>query len=167
MINISGQDTPLHQKISGTREYEAAIDTLIGQAHSSLRIFDFSLAGGGYNTLRRYELLRDFLLGSRRNQLDIVLHETGYLTQQCPRMMQLLAQFSHAIRVHQTNPETRNIYDPFIVADTAHHLHRFHYDGPRALLVLNDVAATSILSKRLDEIWAYSIPAVFGTTLGL
>jgi hypothetical protein len=157
----------LHQKISGAREYEAAIDTLISHARNSLRIFDYNLADGGYNSLLRFELLRDFLLSSRRNQLDIVLHDTSYLTQYCPRILLLLSQFSHAIRVQQINPEARNIYDPLIVADTAHHLHRFHYDGPNALLVLNDITATSVLSRRLDEIWATSTPAVFCTTLGL
>ena len=161
------EGTLLHQKISGAKEYEAAIDTLIGHARKTLRIFDFNLADGGYNGLHRFELLRGFLLASRSNQLDIVLHETSYLTQRCPRIMQLLAQFSHSVRVQETNPEAKGTYDPFTIADTSHHLHRFHYDGPRSLLVLNDEAATSVLIRRMDEIWAASTPAVFGTTLGL
>lgn len=158
---------PEHHKIEGQLDYEQAINSVLSQAHRTLRIFDHDLRGTGYNSAARIELLQNFLLLSRVNRLTIVLHDTGYLTRECPRMMNLLRQFSHAISIYQTTEEARNASDPFIIADNDHYLHRFHYDHPRALLALNDKDGALELGRRFNEILEASETAVPPTTLGL
>lgn len=157
----------LHRQLHTAAEYEAAIDTLVGLAKRRLRIFDYNLEEGGYNTLRRHELLRAFLLANRGNRLEIVLHDTDYLTRFCPRMLNLLRQFSHAVTIQETTPQAKGIYDPFAVADQACYVHRFHYDAPRALFATNDVEGSHALIKRFEEIKAASATAIAATTLGL
>lgn len=158
---------PEHRRIEGLQEYEQAVDQVIRQACQNLRIFSYNLRGEGYNSLARIESLQDFLLKSRVNRLMIVLHDTDYLTRECPRMMNLLRQFSHAISIYQTSDEARSISDPFIIADNDHYLHRFHYDHPRAALALNDKQGALELSRRFNEIVENSEPAAPPTTLGL
>lgn len=167
MPESSSTLTPEHRKIEGQQDYEQAVDLVIGQARRNLRIFSYNLRGEGYNSLARFESLQNFLLMSRTNRLTIVLHDTDYLTRECPRMMNLLRQFSHAIAVFQTNDEARGISDPFIVADDDHYLHRFHYDHPRAALALNDKEGALELIRRFNEIVEASEPAAPPTTLGL
>lgn len=157
----------LHRQLASTAEYTEALDIVIEMAQRHLRIFDHNLEGGGYNTQRRYELLRGFLLASRSNRLEIILHDTDYLTRFCPRILTLLRQFGHAITIRETTAQAKNIHDPFLIADQAHHVHRFHFDDPRALLALNDIQGTHALLKRYEEISAASLPAVTATTLGL
>lgn len=157
----------LRRQINGVAEYEEALDILIELARRHLRIFDYNLEGGGYNTLRRFELLRTFFLASRNNRLEIVLHDTDYLTRFCPRMIMLFKQFSHAVTIMKTTTEAKCIYDPFAVADLTCYVHRFHYDGPRALLALNDVEGSHVLINRFAEISDASAPAITATTLGL
>ena len=157
----------LHRPINGIAEYEEALDILIELARRHLRIFDYNLEDGGYNTLRRFDLLRIFLLASRSNRLEIVLHDTDYLTRFCPRMINLFKQFSHAVTIMETTSEAKSIYDPFAVAGLTCYVHRFHYDDPRALLALNDVEGSHVLIKRFNEIRDASAPAVTATTLGL
>ncbi|MBU0592298.1 MAG: hypothetical protein ABIG70_15255 [Pseudomonadota bacterium] len=159
--------TPEYRRLEGPLEYEQAINTIIQQASHQLRIFDYDLRNEGYNSLQRFELLQNFLLASRSNLLIIVLHDTRYLTSECPRMMNLIRQFSHAISVYQTTAEARIASDPFIIADDAHFLHRFHYDHPRAALSLNDKDAALDLIRRFNEILELSEPAASPTTLGL
>jgi hypothetical protein len=156
-----------HRRLEGPQEYEQAVDLVIRQARRNLRIFSFNLRGEGYNSRARIEALQNFLLMSRANQLTIVLHDTDYLTRECPRMMNLLQQFSHAISVYQTGDEARGISDPFIIADNDHYLHRFHYDHPRATLALNDKEGALELARRFSEIVEASEPAAPPTTLGL
>lgn len=156
-----------HHKLDGISAYREAIDTLIRQAHRTLRIFDYNLADGGYNTPLRQELLRAFLLASRANRLTLILHDTDYLLRGCPRLLTLLDQFSHAVEIRQTTADAKNVYDPFIIADEAHCLHRFHYDHPRALLALNDPEKARTLSERFAEIREASEPAAPLTPLGL
>lgn len=158
---------PEYRRLEGPLEYEQAINTIIRQAIHQLRIFDYDLHNEGYNSPQRFELLQNFLLASRANRLVIVLHDTRYLASECPRMMNLIRQFSHAISVYQTTAEARAASDPFIIADNAHFLHRFHYDHPRAALSLNDSDGTLELIRRFNEILMLSEPAAPPTTLGL
>lgn len=157
----------LHRQLNSTADYTEALDVLIELARHRLRIFDYNLEDGGYTTLRRYDLLRTFLLASRNNRLEIVLHDTDYLTRFCPRILSLLKQFSHAITIQETTPQAKAIYDPFTIADEACFLHRFHYDNPRALLALHDIEGSHVLIKRFEEIRAASAPAIPATILGL
>lgn len=157
----------LHRQLNGAGEYSEALDALIGTARHHLRIFDYNLEDGGYNTLRRFELLREFLLGQCGNRLEIILHDTDYLTRFCPRMLSLLKQFSHAVTIMETTAQAKNIYDPFTVADQSCYVHRFHYSAPRALFALNDIAGSHALIKHFEEIKKASAPATPVTTLGL
>lgn len=153
--------------LDSERDYEAAIDEVIAAAEGVLRIFDVDLRNGGYTSVRRHQLLSDFLRRSGRNRLTIVLHDTAYLTGYCPRLMNLLTIHSHALAIHKTQDHARVAQDPFVLADDLHYVHRFHRDGPRSLLALNDPAGTRQLLDRFDELLDASHPAVFATTLGL
>ncbi|HMK14248.1 MAG TPA: hypothetical protein VK460_04480 [Burkholderiales bacterium] len=155
-----------YQKIEGVAEYEAAINLVIAQARRSIRIFD-KQASNAFNSVERYELLRSFLLASRVNRILIVVHDTGFLTSHCPRMMSLLKQFSHCIAIRETGTDAKQVYDPFTVVDENHYVHRFHYDRPRGLMALNDLNEAHEFIDRFEEIWEASIPAVPATTLGL
>lgn len=159
-------NAPEHRRIQGNREYEQALDLLLARPQRTLRIFDRHL-GGGYNGVQRYALLRDFLLRSRNNRLYLVLHDASGLARDCPRMINLLRQFSSAVTVHETEGQARRACDPIALADESHYLHRFHYDDTRALLALDDPQGTHGLLQRFQEIWEASAPAASATTLGL
>jgi hypothetical protein len=159
-------NTPEHRKIDGSHEYEEALDTLIARAQRTLRIFDRQL-GAAYNSPRRYELLRNFLLSSRANRLYIVVHDASGLSRDCPRVVSLLRQFSHAVMIHETEAQAKHACDPIALADERDSLHRFHYDHTRALLALDDPHNTSGLLQRFEEVWEASVPAATATTLGL
>lgn len=157
---------PLHRRLDGSQDYEAALDVLLARPQRTLRIFDRQL-GAGYNSVQRCELLRAFLLRARANRVYIVLHDAGNFARDCPRMLTLLRQFSHAVTVHETEGEARRACDPVVLADEHDYLHRFHYDHARALLALDDPQGAHGLLQRFQEIWEASIPAVSATTLGL
>ena len=157
---------PEHRSLEGSQEYDEAIDILLARPQRTLRIFDRQL-GAGYNSVRRYELLRAFLLRSRANRLYIVVHDAATLARDCPRMMNLLRQFSSAITIHETEAQAKRACDPIALADERDYLHRFHYDHARALLALDDPQGAHELLQRFQEIWEASAPAVSATTLGL
>jgi hypothetical protein len=160
------ENNPEHRALDGSQDYEAAIDVLLARPQRTLRIFDRQL-GAGYNSVRRYELLRSFLLRSRANRLYIVLHDAGNLARDCPRMLNLLRQFADAVAVYETEGQARRACDPVALADERDYLHRFHYDHARALLALDDPQGAHGLLQRFQEIWEASVPAVSATTLGL
>ena len=160
--NTTSQHTPL----LGDAEYEAALDTALAKAQRSIRIFEHTL-GRGYNSPQRFELLRRFLLASRRNRLQIVAHEPQTIDRNCPRILNLLRLHSHSISIHETHSNAKSVYDPFTVVDDHSFVHRFHFDEMRGLLALDDPIGTHTLAERFDEIWEASSPTVSATTIGL
>ena len=161
------RNTPQHRMLNGVSEYKEAIEEVIGRAERSLHIFDTDLATGGYETARRAEALRTFLMKNRANRLVIVLHETEHLTRNCPRLMNLLKLHSHAISILQTHEHGRIASDPAVIADEAHYVHRFHTNGARALQGLGDHAGARLLEERFWQLQEAATPAVFAVTLGL
>lgn len=157
---------PGERKLMGQAAHADALDELIGLAAQVVRIFDRT-AGPDFNTARRCELLRKLLLGSRNNRAYIVLHDASTVARDCPRLMLLVQQFSHAVFIHQTLRAARHVYDPFAVADEARFVHRFHYARLNGVATIGDIAPTQLLLKRFHEIWQASAQAVTATRLGL
>jgi hypothetical protein len=155
-----------YRRFEGMREYEALIDQLIPQTQRTIRIFDKTLSRA-YNSPERFEALRRFLLAGRANRLTIVLHDTAPLDRDCPRMIELIRLFSTSVKINETLKAAKQIYDPFVIFDASHYVHRFHHDHLRAAQGSNDVVGTQQLLDRYAEIWEASAPAVSANTTGL
>lgn len=155
-----------YRRFEGGREYDAVIDSLIPRTLRIIRVFDKTLSRE-YNAAQRCELLGQFLRASRVNRLQIVLHDAGGVERHCPRLMKLLRQFSHAISIRETLRGAKHVYDPFVVFDASHYVHRFHYDYLRAAQGTNDVDGAQQLIDRFTEIWEASAPAVSADVTGL
>jgi hypothetical protein len=165
-MQMAENATPQHTPLLGNAEYEAAMDKVLAKAQRCIRIFEHTL-GRGYNSPQRFDLLRHFLLASRRNRVLIVVHEPHTIDRNCPRILNLLRLHSHAISIHETHANAKSVYDPFTVVDDHSYVHRFHFDEMRGLLALDDPIGTRTLSERFDEIWEASSPTVSATTIGL
>lgn len=165
-VNMAENATRQHTPLLGNAEYEAALDTVLAKAQRSVRIFEHTL-GRGYNSPQRFDLLHQFLLASRRNRLQIVVHEPRTIDQNCPRILNLLRLHSHAISIHETHSNAKSVYDPFTLVDDHSFVHRFHFDEMRGLLALDDLIGIHALAERFDEIWEASSPTVSATTIGL
>ena len=166
MQPVPPERMPGERKLEGLAAYEDALDELLANTTRTVRIFDRVL-GKGFNSPRRYDLLRELLRASRTNRVYVALHETANIVRDCPRLIMLLKQFSHGLFIYQTLPAARRVYDPFAVADDTRFVHRFHHADMRGVATVGDVAATQLLMKRFDEIWQASAPAVSATTIGL
>jgi hypothetical protein len=155
-----------YRRFESMREYETVIDSMIPQTQRVIRVFDRTLSAA-YNSPQRFEALRQFLLASRSNRLMIVLHEVENLERDCPRLLPLLRQFSHAMSIRRTLRVARHVYDPFVVFDASHYVHRFHYAHLRAAHGSHDVLGAQQLLDRFAEIWDASAAAVPANVSGL
>jgi len=144
-----------------------AIDRLLEQSGDELRIFDPDLSALRLNSPARIERLERFMFASRARRLYVAVHDTEHLTKDCPRMMQLLARFAHAIQVYRTGEEIRMLQDSFLVLDARHELRRPVARFSRGALGLHDGTEALALRVRFMEICAASLPGVSATTLGL
>jgi hypothetical protein len=155
-----------YRRFEGLREYEDLIDGLIPQTQRAIRVFDRSLSRA-WNAPHRTEALRQFLLTNRVNRLFIVVHDAEPIERECPRVVDLVRQFSAAVRIHATLTPAKHVYDPFVVFDSSHYVHRFHYRYLRAAHGANDLVGAQQLLDRYAEIWEASVHAVSAGTSGL
>jgi hypothetical protein len=155
-----------YRPFEGMREYETLIDRMSPQTLRTIRIFDRALSRS-YNSQERFELLRQFLLASRVNRMMVAVHDASRMDRECPRMLLLLKQFSHAVSIRETLRPAKLVYDPFVIFDASHYLHRFHYDHLRAAQGTNDVLGAQQLIDRFSEIWDACGPAVSANVSGL
>jgi hypothetical protein len=161
------KNKPDYQRFESEAEWQNAVDLLLLQPGRELRIFDPSLAALRLNEPERIERLRQFLQESRTRRLYIAAHDTEHLTRRCPRMMTLLARFSHAIQINRTHDEIRAIRDSFLVLDSQHYVRRPVAEFFRGAIGLDDQAEAQAMRSRFMEIWAASYPGVSSTTAGL
>jgi hypothetical protein len=147
--------------------FQAALDRILEQAGRELRIFDPDLTALRLNAPERVARVEGFLRASRTRRLYMVVHDTGHVMRNCPRMMGLLARYSHAIQINQTHQEIRELQDSFLVLDAMHYLRRPVARFFRGALGLNDENEALAMRGRFGEIWSASFPAVAPTTLGL
>lgn len=148
-------------------DFQRAVDRLLAAPGRELRVFDPDLAALRLNDAARVDLLKSFLAASRTRRLYLVVHDTEHVTRLCPRMMSLLARYSHAIQMHRTHEEIRSLQDSFLVLDQSHYVRRPVAQFFRGALGLHDETEALAMRGRFQEIWTASYPAVSGTTLGL
>ena len=156
-----------HTTFDGVTDYISALDTVFASAQHTLNVFEKNYEDIGFNSEARYDTLRNFLLASPNNRVNLLTHDPQHLIRYCPRIMTLLRQFGHSLFIYQTPKSLQHISEPFAVADDAHYVRRYHFDDTRGLLAKNDPEGARLLNSRFLEMWTSSRPCASGTTLGL
>lgn len=157
---------PGSERLETVAQIEDAVDRLIERARHRICVFDDRVSAR-FNSVRRHDALRRFLLADRDHRLRIVVHDATTLARDCPRLVLLLRDFGHLIAIHQTEPEARVARDPIVLGDREHAVHRFHIEQPRGVAIWGDPGRCETLRLRFDEIWAASAPVPGATVLGL
>ncbi len=167
MDEATASPQPERLLLSTRREYLDALARLIGLARRELRIFDADFSDLKIDSPQTHELVHAFLLRHRDNRLYIAVHDTGYMRNYCPRLLDLLRRFSERMFIHQTQGDAARAQDSFVLADKLHVVRRPVQAQPRATLRLYDEQESQGIYLRFSEIWDSSPPAVSATTSGL
>jgi hypothetical protein len=158
---------PSYQLLTSEAEYRRACDTVLGRAECELLIFDRDLRSLQLDHGTRLQSLSEFLAADRLRRIRIVLHDPGPLHRKTPRLMQLIARFSHLIDVRQSPDNLRHLADSHLLADDTHGVRRFHIEQPRSALVVDDPAYIHPWWQRFEELWELSHPCLQVNTTGL
>jgi hypothetical protein len=155
-----------YRRFESFREYEALFDTLMPQTQALVRVFDRALPAA-WNAPLRIDLLRHFLRQSPANRLLVILHDVSTIERNLPRLAALNRDFGHTFKIRQTPRMAQHLYDPFVVFDASHYLHRFHHAHMRAAIGTHDVEGAQQLLERHLELWEVSRPVSFASPSGL
>ena len=159
--------TPRQEVLETLAAQIMAIDTMIGLAQRSIRVFDVDLSTMGWNSLARAEKIAAFLRAQRTSRLEIIVHDTAWIERSCPRITHLLKYYAHAVAILRTGEEAKHAMDPLVIVDDTHFLHRFHIAQPRAAFAIDAPDAAKPLIERFDAIRASAEPGLSASVLGL
>jgi hypothetical protein len=160
-------DDASYERFDSAEGFQAAVERLLGQPGRELRVFDPDGAALRLNDSSRVGALERFLAASRTRRFYLALHDTDHLTRYCPRMLGLLARYSHAIQINRTQEHIREIHDSFLVLDAQHYVRRPAASFYRGAIGLGDETEALAMRQRFQEIWEASFPGVSATTAGL
>ena len=155
-----------YRRFESYSEYETLFDALIPQTQSIIRVFDRALPPA-WNAPVRTTLLRQFLRQNPTNRLLVIVHDTSAIERTLPRVAELNCDFGHAFKMRQTPRMAQHLYDPFIVFDASHYLHRFHHAHMRAAIGTHDMEGSQQLLDRHLELWEVCRPLNFNNPSGL
>jgi hypothetical protein len=156
-----------NQILMGERLYAEAINIILANAQHELRIFDQDLSRGDFASLQKIALIQQFFASNINSRLTIVLQNTGYFQQKCPRLFGLLTTYGHKMTVLETNDSAKHAKDCFILADGLHYIKRIHIDQARFKYALHDEDSVDLLSSRFEELLEATQGPVAVTKLGL
>lgn len=151
----------------GERLYSEAINIILANAHHELLIFDQDLTHGDFTSVQKYELLREFLSKDINSRLTIILQNTTFFQEKCPRLVSLLTVYGHKMIVYETNDSAKHAKDCFVLADGEHYIKRIHIDQARFKYALDDPASSDVLNLRFNELLEATHNMVSITKLGL
>ncbi|HNU67404.1 MAG TPA: hypothetical protein PKL42_09785 [Methylotenera sp.] len=156
-----------NQIIAGERLYEEAIDLILASAQNELLIFDQDLRQGDFASLKKFEFFQRFLSDNLNSRLTIILQNTAFFQEKCPRLYKLLSIYGHKMMVYETNNTAKHAKDCFILADQQHYIKRIHIDQARFKYAFNDAESVLQLQSRFQDLLEATETTVSVTRLGL
>jgi hypothetical protein len=158
---------PENTVLTSRRDYESALTAVLGNAQHKLCIFDPDLSFGGFESAGGVDQLSNLLVQNPAARITLILHDTQYLLDRCPRLLMLMQRYQHAIAVYETNDEGKRVSDSFVLADKHAYLRRFHVDQVRFKYSLNDRPTVTLLGMRFEELLQLTHHQISTTPLGL
>lgn len=164
-------DTPreqTEQTFDSYGDYRAALFAAIGNARQTLIMFDPDLHETGLESPQGIALLERLCAQStRRDAVRILVHTTGWIERECPRLTRLLAHHSHCTCVRTVDPGARSWSQPFLIADERHVVTRFHQDLPRGKIGTDGAGGLALLATQFETFWMNGEASAVGTPLAL
>lgn len=148
-------------------EYQHAIGQVLEAACSELCVFDIDLSQSGLESPAACTQLERFLRQRRKLSLRMVLHDTGHLERECPRLLRLLNVYAHAFEVKQLPADLQHLTECYVLTDDATGVSRFHKDWPRGKWFVARPDEAGILLSRFGQLWDRELEGFSVTRLGL
>lgn len=148
-------------------DYVNALNTLLAQANRLVRIYDWDLSDGGYETPARIQLMSDFCKAGLGRRVRILLADDSYLKRDAGQVMNLIKTWSHVLQVRVRDTDPPPATDSFVLVDERGALKRFEKDNARGVMYLDSRGDVVDLGLRFDAEWDRASKRVSAHTLGL
>ncbi len=150
-------------------EFDAQLAAAFDSAQREIWLADADFSRWPLNAPAIEEKLRQFLLASRANRLQVLVHNGDALAASAPRFVRLLGMFSHAIVCRQPAEQVAARFREeccFAIVDRARSVRRFHRDSPRGVAEFHPNEVRPWVDQ-FSATWEDASPGLTATVLGL
>ncbi|MBU3696039.1 hypothetical protein [Dechloromonas sp.] len=147
-------------------DYQLALDRLLALATRQVMIYDEDLKQLSLDGTRLVHFQR-VLAAGEEGALRIALRDSAHLNSHSPRLLSLLATWSHRAAAQQTPEHMSQLRDSMILVDGRHGLIRFDRDQPRSKLLIDAPESIRAYCQRFDALWNEGGEPVSTFMLGL
>jgi hypothetical protein len=148
-------------------DYISSLNALLSSASRLIRIYDWDLSDGGYETPARIELLNEFCKQAQGREVRILLADDTYLKRHGGQMMHLLSVWGHLLHMRVRSSEPPPAHDCFVLVDDHGVLKRFDKDQAKGVMRPDSRSDVVDLGIRFDSEWGRAAGRVSAHTLGL
>ena len=120
--------SPTYQRLGSRAEVRSAFDTALEVAGRHISLFDRDGDLYGLNRRQVADAISVFLLKNGLAELELIVHDIGYLQNECARLIPVLRRFSPRFRVLLTDEGIKSYSRGFVVFDQMSVLRRPHFD---------------------------------------
>ncbi len=163
---MNPQDLQSYRRLDTRTAAREAFDEILGRAQRSLRLIDDRGEFYGFDRPRFATALQALLRRSRDASITLVLHDSGFVERDCPRLVDLLRRHAPRLRILRSADSARHFSRGFVLADETVVLRRPHYDSALTFVDF-DERAVAEAAHLLDEIVGEAMPAPGLSVTGL
>lgn len=163
---MNPQDLQSYRRLDTRAAARDALDEILGRTQRSLRLIDDRGEFYGFDRARFAGTLQALLRRSRDASITLVLHDTGFVERDCPRLVDLLRRHAPRLRILQSAESARHFSRGFVLADDTVVLRRPHYDSAMTFVDF-DERAVAEAAHLLEEIVGEAMPAAGLSVTGL
>lgn len=153
--------------ITNWTDHDHSLRKVLLLATRTIRIFDEDLSKLGLERPENASFLRRFLGADIHHTLTIILKNPEPLLRNSPRLMNLLAEFSHGMKVVECAPQLASLNDSMLLADDNHALVRFSNGQARSRVIIENEDECRPYILRFEEILKEGGTPISATILGL
>lgn len=163
---MNPQDLQSYRRLDSRADARDALDQVLARTQRSLRLIDDRGEFYGFDRPRFAAALQALLRRSRDASATLVLHDTGFIERDCPRVVDLLRRYAPRLRILRSADTARHLNRGFVLADETVVLRRPHFDHPQTFVDFDEqgAAAAALL---LEQIIGEAQPAAGLSVTGL
>jgi hypothetical protein len=147
-------------------EFRDAFDTLLAGTHRQLRLYDHDLSLLEIDHTPRHAALRALCVAGGGRRIELLLDDISQVARRYPRLMHLVRDFGHVLKIRQADPDVPRPEQAFALADRHGVLLRTD-KAAHGTLDMDDPGRATTLHQSFEGMWQRSPASVTATTLGL
>jgi len=145
------------QRFSCAADAQAHVLTLLLQANRNACLFSPDLEPWLYSNVNIQRACSQFLLAHPRNQLRILVRDSGRAVRQGHQLLALARRLTSKLHIRKLNPEYPSEDCAFLVVDSCSLLLRPKTDEQTGYALYNDPGKARLRQSQFDQAWDHSL----------